>query len=191
MATQKPIRGQEAADPIPTNAPLQPTTLNERELITSRYSAPSARNDRVFRTFEIVYPANATDDEIWQRAQRAVFGVNCLQVLAQSLDHQEATAPPEPPPESPPESVQGSPRLATRPVGGGQSPMVGNQDRPLQGGITEKQLKAIYAIARAARHLSEAEIEAQCQELYHCRPDELSKAAASQLIDSLKGPQAA
>jgi len=59
------------------------------------------------------------------------------------------------------------------------------------GTVTDKQLKAIYAIARAARHLSEQEVDARCQELYHCRPDELSKVEASQFIDVLKGEQAA
>jgi hypothetical protein len=59
------------------------------------------------------------------------------------------------------------------------------------GTVTDKQLKAIYAIARAARHLSEPEVDARCQELYRCRPSELSKVEASQFIDVLKGEQAA
>lgn len=59
---------------------------------------------------------------------------------------------------------------------------------PLRAGgtVTDKQLKAVYAIARAARHLSEAEVDARCLELYHCRPDELSKMEASAFIDTLK-----
>ncbi|HMA34839.1 MAG TPA: hypothetical protein VKY74_10210 [Chloroflexia bacterium] len=72
--------------------------------------------------------------------------------------------------------------LAPRPPAAGPRP---------GGTVTDKQLKAIYAIARAARHLSEAEVEARCQELYHCPPDELSKVEASQFIDALKGEQAA
>ncbi|MGI8587128.1 MAG: hypothetical protein ACR2M0_05495 [Chloroflexia bacterium] len=67
-------------------------------------------------------------------------------------------------------------------------PLDGNRSH---GTVTDKQLKAIYAIARAARHLSEQETEARCQELYHCTPSELSKIEASQFIDALKGEQAA
>lgn len=59
------------------------------------------------------------------------------------------------------------------------------------GTVTDKQLKAIYAIARNTRHLSEAEVDARCQELYHCAPGDLSKIEASQFIDVLKGEQAA
>ena len=59
------------------------------------------------------------------------------------------------------------------------------------GTLTEKQLKAIYAIARATHHLSEQEVDARCQELYRCRPSDLSKVEASQFIDVLKGEQAA
>jgi hypothetical protein len=59
------------------------------------------------------------------------------------------------------------------------------------GTVTDKQLKAIYAIARAARHLSENEVDARCQELYGCAPSDLSKLEASQFIDALKGEQAA
>ena len=46
-------------------------------MITARYSEPTPGQNRVFRTFEIVYPATATDDEIWRRAELAVFGVDC------------------------------------------------------------------------------------------------------------------
>ena len=59
------------------------------------------------------------------------------------------------------------------------------------GTVTDKQLKAIYAIARAARHLSEPEVDSRCRELYNCKPEELSKVEASQFIDVLKGEQAA
>jgi len=59
------------------------------------------------------------------------------------------------------------------------------------GTVTDKQLKAIYAIARAARRLSEQEVDARCQEVYGCQPEALSKVEASQFIDALKGEQAA
>lgn len=52
--------------------------------------------------------------------------------------------------------------------------------------LTEKQLKAIYAIARATQRLSEQQVDARCFEMFNCRPEELSKAEASQFIDSLK-----
>jgi hypothetical protein len=57
--------------------------------------------------------------------------------------------------------------------------------------LTEKQLKAIYAIARATQRLSEQQVDARCMEMFNCRPDELTKAEASQFIDALKGEQAA
>ena len=86
------------------------------------------------------------------------------------------------------------------PANGGNGPMrtlVAVPPRPAAEGIrtgstvTDKQLKAIYAIARAARHLAEPEVDARCQELYGCRPADLSKVEASQFIDTLKGEQAA
>jgi len=71
------------------------------------------------------------------------------------------------------------------------TPRVTGDGLRVGGTVTDKQLKAIYAIGRAARHLAEPEVEARCQELYHCRPSELSKVEASQFIDALKGEQAA
>jgi len=67
---------------------------------------------------------------------------------------------------------------------------VASQPRPAST-LTEKQLKAIYAIARATQRLSEQQVDARCAEMFNCRPEELSKAEASQFIDSLKGEQAA
>lgn len=58
-------------------------------------------------------------------------------------------------------------------------------------GLTDKQLKAIYAIGRAAQHLSEDEVDARSQAQFGCPPDALSRAQASQFIDTLKGAQAA
>ena len=68
-----------------------------------------------------------------------------------------------------------------------------NTQQPLRSGttLTEKQLKAIYAIARATQRLSEQQVDARCLEMFNCRPDELSKAEASQFIDALKNYQAA
>jgi hypothetical protein len=75
-------------------------------------------------------------------------------------------------------------------------PLVAMAPRAAEGGrpggtVTDKQLKAIYAIARAARRLSEQEVDARCHELYKCAPSDLSKIEASQFIDALKGEQAA
>jgi len=58
-------------------------------------------------------------------------------------------------------------------------------------GLTDKQLKAIYAIGRAAQHLSEDDVDARCQAQFGCLPEALSRAQASQFIDVLKGAQAA
>jgi len=81
-------------------------------------------------------------------------------------------------------------------IGNGRPPLV-MTPRPAPetgrsgGTVTDKQLKAIYAIARAARHLNEPEVDARCAELYGCAPSDLSKLEASQFIDALKGEQAA
>jgi hypothetical protein len=183
MASKPPITGNGSVDPIPPTPAPSPATLGERELITARYSAPSVRNDKVFRTFEIVYPADAGDDVIWERAQRAVFGVNCLHAAAQSLD-------PPPAPEPPPDADR-APTPDTAPPTAASPPPYAAGGRVLQGTVTDKQLKAIYAIARAAQRLNEAEVDARCQEQFGCRPSDLSKQDASTFIDGLKGTQAA
>jgi hypothetical protein len=51
---------------------------------------------------------------------------------------------------------------------------------------TEPQIKAIYAIGRGAQSMEEAEVDAQCQELFGVRPSELSRRQASEFIDALK-----
>ena len=57
--------------------------------------------------------------------------------------------------------------------------------------MTEKQLKAIYAIGRASKRLSESQVDDRCAEVFGVKPSELTKAEASQFIDMLKGEQAA
>lgn len=52
---------------------------------------------------------------------------------------------------------------------------------------TEPQIKAVYAIGRAAQHMSDTEIDDRCQELYGVTPSGLSKRQASEFIDALKG----
>jgi hypothetical protein len=52
---------------------------------------------------------------------------------------------------------------------------------------TEPQIKAIFAIARGAQSMDEAETEARCRELYGVTPSELSRRQASEFIDALKG----
>jgi hypothetical protein len=56
---------------------------------------------------------------------------------------------------------------------------------------TEKQVKAIYAIGRASKRLSESQVDDRCAEVFGVRPNELTKAEASQFIDMLKGDIAA
>ena len=58
-------------------------------------------------------------------------------------------------------------------------------------GATEKQIKAIYAIGRASKRLSESQVDDRCAELFGILPAELTKAEASQFIDILKGEAAA
>ncbi|MDQ3855415.1 MAG: hypothetical protein M3281_03370 [Chloroflexota bacterium] len=61
------------------------------------------------------------------------------------------------------------------------------EPRPLGGrGATEKQLKAIYAIAQNTMGLSKAEVDAKAQDIYGHAPGELSRWEASQFIDLLK-----
>jgi hypothetical protein len=94
-------------------------------------------------------------------------------------------------PVGPPQAVTSARTLnavpATNPNGNGAAP------RPAANGnsLTDKQLKAIYAIGRAAQHLAEDEVDARCQAAFGCRPEELSRLEASQFIDMLKGVQAA
>ena len=59
------------------------------------------------------------------------------------------------------------------------------------GGATEKQVKAIYAIGRASKRLSESQVDDRSVEVFGVRPGELTKAEASQFIDMLKGDIAA
>lgn len=54
------------------------------------------------------------------------------------------------------------------------------------GALSDKQLKAIYAIARAARHMSEPEVDARATELYGRPVPQLTRAEASLFIDNLK-----
>jgi uncharacterized protein YbdZ (MbtH family) len=58
-------------------------------------------------------------------------------------------------------------------------------------GATEKQIKAIYAIGRASKRLSEGQVDDRCAEVFGVAPAELTKAEASQFIDMLKGEAAA
>lgn len=51
--------------------------------------------------------------------------------------------------------------------------------------VTERQVKAIFAIGRAGR-LSDADVAARCQTQYGCAPDQLERRDASTFIDLLK-----
>ncbi len=51
---------------------------------------------------------------------------------------------------------------------------------------TEPQIKAIYAIARGAQAMDEAEVDVRCKELYGASPSGLSRRQASEFIDALK-----
>lgn len=51
---------------------------------------------------------------------------------------------------------------------------------------TEAQLKAIYAIARGAQAMDDAEVEARCMDLFGVAPSALSRRQASEFIDALK-----
>jgi uncharacterized protein YbdZ (MbtH family) len=62
---------------------------------------------------------------------------------------------------------------------------------PAGSAANEKQLKAIYAIGRASKRLSESQVDDRCAEIFGVRPNELTKAEASQFIDLLKGEAAA
>jgi len=55
---------------------------------------------------------------------------------------------------------------------------------------TEKQIKAIYAIGRASKRLSESQVDDRSVEVFGVAPSELTKAEASQFIDLLKGEAA-
>lgn len=67
----------------------------------------------------------------------------------------------------------------------------GIEAMPNGNAATEKQVKAIYAIGRASKRLSEDQVNDRCAEVFGVRPNELTKAEASQFIDMLKGEKAA
>ena len=83
----------------------------------------------------------------------------------------------------------GATRVAERPtlatVAAGVSTAGRPETRPALP-ATEPQIKAIYAIGRGAQSLDEAEVDAQCQEMFGVRPSELSRRQASEFIDALK-----
>lgn len=56
--------------------------------------------------------------------------------------------------------------------------------------ITEKQLKAVYAVGKAEKKWTEQQIEDYCLETYGVRPGDLSKQSASEFIGWLKGESA-
>ena len=58
-------------------------------------------------------------------------------------------------------------------------------------GVTDKQLKAIYAIGRASKRLSESQVDDRCIEIFGVPPAQLSRGEASQFIDMLKSDIAA
>lgn len=58
---------------------------------------------------------------------------------------------------------------------------------PGAGPATEKQIKAIYAIGRGAKRLSESQVDDRSVEVFGVAPSELTKSEASQFIDILKG----
>lgn len=64
---------------------------------------------------------------------------------------------------------------------------VGQSLPPTGSAATEKQIKAVYSIGRAARRMSEGQVNDRCVEVWGVLPTELTKAEASQFIDMLKG----
>ena len=85
------------------------------------------------------------------------------------------------------------PRLVDTPV---ETPAENTGARPVSSrpvtttGVTDAQIRAIYAIGRTVTGLTEDEIEAQCQGAYGCLPNDLSRSNASAFIDRLKGNEA-
>jgi hypothetical protein len=89
--------------------------------------------------------------------------------------------------------IEGQARVVNNPPRSGQAggfnrgqPQGGAEGRPVLP-ATESQLKAIYAIARGAQAMDDAEVEARCKELYGVTPSALSRRQASEFIDALKG----
>jgi hypothetical protein len=89
------------------------------------------------------------------------------------------------------QSGSGGPRLsastqATVMTLNGGAPGGRPENRPVLP-ATEPQIKAIFAIARGAQAMDDAEVEARCKELYGVTPSGLSRRQASEFIDALKG----
>ncbi len=78
----------------------------------------------------------------------------------------------------------GEAKAGTVTLNGGQAPGTGG--RPVLP-ATEPQIKAIYAIARGAQAMDDAEVEAKCMERYGVPPSGLTRRQASEFIDVLKG----
>lgn len=129
---------------------------------------------------------DATDRAESQALRRAAakFGLG----LALYYDKDARAGRPAAPRTAPPQGVQGAPTPAEAAYSATPAVTARVPSPPATGAatVTEKQLTAIYAIARAARHMSEADVQARCQELYGCKPNELPKFQASQFIDMLK-----
>lgn len=58
-------------------------------------------------------------------------------------------------------------------------------------GVTEKQIKAIYAIGKARQRLSNGQVDDRCAEVFGVKPSELTRAEASTFIDMLQGDKEA
>jgi hypothetical protein len=53
-------------------------------------------------------------------------------------------------------------------------------------GVTEKQLKALYAVGKAKLRLSNGQLDDRCVELFGVKPSELSKREASQWLGQMQ-----
>lgn len=65
------------------------------------------------------------------------------------------------------------------------------QMRNPEGAPSDKQINAIYAIGKAAKRWGEPQVETFSLEIFGALPRDLTKGQASQLIDRLKGNEAA
>jgi hypothetical protein len=138
-----------------------------------------------WRTLTLTFAQGTAQEEIEARAREAAYAAELAATILDAQVAAGATAP-VPALAAPPEEVFAAPDPAGATPRAPQGPPAEAAAARAAHPLTEKQLKAIYAIGRNAQHLSDDEVDARCQAQFGCRPADLSRQEASQFITSLQ-----
>jgi hypothetical protein len=144
-----------------------------------------------WRTLTLTLPLGTPADEVTARASEAAYAA---ELTAAILDAQVAAGPVPsggtPLPATPSDDLfVETPPAPAPPSRAAAPPAPVNADAAgarTANPLTDKQLKAIYAIGRNKAHLGEDELDARCQAQYGCRPADLSRTEASEFITALQ-----